>query len=121
MVSLDLPLPPSTNRLYRRAGSRIIKSAEYRAWIHEAGLFLVRQHPKPIKGRVSIGVTVGQTRKDLDNNAKGLLDLLVLHGVIEDDGPSIVRRINLSLDESIEGVRVTVSPFVADAREAVWG
>ena len=52
---------------------------------------------------------------------KPVTDLLVLHGVIEDDGPSIVRRINLSLDESIQGVRVTVSPFIADAREAVWG
>jgi Holliday junction resolvase RusA-like endonuclease len=111
MVSLDLPMPPSTNRLWRSVGQRVIKSEEYRRWLHVAGWRLKEQRARRVPGRVEVGLTVGKSTGDLDNRTKALLDLLVLHEVIEGDGPAIVRRIILAIDEEIEGCRVTVQPM----------
>lgn len=119
MVSLDLPMPPSTNRLWRSVGQRVIKSEEYRRWLHVAGWQLKEQRAGRVAGRVEVGLTIGKTTGDLDNRTKALLDLLVLHEVIEGDGPAIVRRIVLAIDESIEGCRVTVKPMALDSFQPI--
>lgn len=121
MVTLDLPEAPSTNRLWRKVGARIVKSESYRKWIAEAGWRLKEQKPRPIKGPVEISVLVGKSRGDLDNRCKSIFDLLVLHGVIEDDGPDIVRRIHLALDDAVEGCRITIKPFATTGAQALWG
>lgn len=122
MIVVHLPLPPSVNRLWRSVGRRVIKSPEYRAWINQAGYALNQQHPGSIKGRVELTYAVGKTRRDLGNLEKAATDLLVNHGVIEDDGPNIVRRIVSELDPSVgEGVRVTIRPYVSSPEQAVWG
>lgn len=125
MISIQLPLPPSTNRLWRRAGARIIKSKEYSAWITEAGWRLKEQRPGSIRGPVELSYRmsyrIGKTRRDLGNLEKAATDLLVLHGVIEDDGPSIVRRINLALDASVDGCVVTVRPHAEKRASAIVG
>src|SRR5262245_45511353 len=36
MIEFTLRLPPSANRLWRRSGRRIHKSADYTAWLREA-------------------------------------------------------------------------------------
>lgn len=118
-TSIDLPMPPSTNRLWRSIGPRVIKSAEYRKWITDAGWQLKAQRPCRVKGPVELGVVVGKSRGDLSNRVKALEDLLVLHEVIEGDGPGIVRRINLSLDESVVGCRVTVKPMPLGAFQPI--
>lgn len=111
MTTILLPMPTSTNRLWRSVGRRVIKSAAYRAWINEAGWRLKEQRPAPVKGPVSLSVTVGKTRSDLSNHMKAIEDLLVLHEIIEGDGPAIVRKINLDLDEAVTGCVVTIEPF----------
>lgn len=119
MISLDLPLPTSTNRLHKWAGKRVVSSPEYEAWIEEAGYRLNGQHPKPIKGPVELEYQVGKSRRDLGNIEKAATDLLVRHGIIEGDGPGIVRKISLALDASVEGVRVTITPLALDSFEPI--
>lgn len=112
MTTITLPHPVSTNKLWRVVGKqRVIKSKAYRAWLDEAGWRLKEQKPTPVKGPVSVTIVVGKSRRDLDNATKGLLDLLVAHQIIEGDGPACVRKLNLSVDESVDGVRVTIEPY----------
>jgi Holliday junction resolvase RusA-like endonuclease len=112
MITLTLPMPVSTNQLYRIVGKRLVLSAKYRAWIYEAGWELKRQKPGSIKGRVKISYVYGKSNIDLDNRKKSLLDLLKQHGVIEDDSPKFVCEEGPAvIDESVAGVRVTIEPF----------
>lgn len=112
VVTIELPMPVSTNRLWRSVGRKVIKSEAYRQWIIDAGWRLKQQRPPSFKCPVELSLTVGKTRSDLSNCLKSVEDLLVTHGVIAGDGPEIVRRINLALDESIQGCVVTIKPFV---------
>lgn len=121
MIVINLPLPPSTNRLWRSIGRRVIKSAEYRHWIEEAGWRLKEQRPGSIKGPVELSLLVGKSRLDLSNALKAVEDLLVTHEVIEGDGQAIVRRINLALDESVDGCRVMIVSFYSRAESRVVG
>ncbi len=91
-VTLFLPIPPSLNNAYVNVpGKGRVRSKAYNAWIEEAGwrLKIQRQaNPEVFKGAVVIDLTVERRRKgvgDLDNFIKPCLDLLVKHGVIEDD------------------------------------
>lgn len=121
MQTYTLPLPTSTNRNTRAVGGRIILSKAYREWIQAAGWELQAQRPTPIKGKVELQITIGKSRKDLSNHVKPIEDLLVRHNVIEGDGPQYVRHIVMSIDEAVEGCRVTVRPYAATAAEALWG
>src|SRR5262249_33814538 len=89
MPILDLPLAPSVNQLWRTGRGRIFRSAAYDAWRKEAGWALQAQRPGQVEGEVEISIALGRPdnrKRDLDNAAgKAVLDLLVLHRVIEDD------------------------------------
>src|SRR6516164_2018760 len=89
MPTIDLPLPPGVNRLWRSNRGRVHRSAPYAAWLREAGWSLLEQRPKAVPGCVSVTISAGKPdkrRRDLDNIAgKAVLDLLTKHGVIEDD------------------------------------
>lgn len=58
---------------------------------------------------VSTNALTFNRKNDLGNLEKGLTDLLVTHGLIEDDKPSIVRSITLSWSPYIKGARVMVT------------
>jgi crossover junction endodeoxyribonuclease RusA len=96
MSVIDLPLPPSVNRLWRSNRGRVHRSAPYAAWLKEPGWELVAQRPPHLTGGVSVSVSAGRPdkgRRDLDNIAtKAVLDLLVAHQVIADD--SMVAKIS---------------------------
>ncbi len=112
MIELELPFPPSVNGLFfNRKGGRT-PTAEYQAWQKQAGWELVLQKPEPIKGPVSLMYTFEDGRKaDLGNLEKPVSDLLVKHGLIEDDGPKIVKTISLMFSDRVKGVRVKVFQF----------
>lgn len=85
---LTLPFPPSTNGLFtnRRGGRASTK--RYLAWQEEAGWAIKRQCPLPESGPVSIHMLLGRPdkrKRDLDNLLKSPIDLLVKHGLIDDD------------------------------------
>src|SRR5262245_45045193 len=89
MTKIALPLPPSVNHLWRSGRGRVYRSPKYLAWIQEAGWDLATQRPKPVMGPVSISIAAGRPdgrRRDLDNASfKAVLDLLVVHRILQDD------------------------------------
>ena len=85
-----LPFPPSVNGLYTNVpGKGRVRTAAYRRWATAAGWEINRvRRGEPIIGPVSIGIDVrrkDRRKRDLDNLAKGVIDLLVKMGVIADD------------------------------------
>ncbi len=108
---LILPMPPSVNNLFMNVKRGRAITPEYKAWRLLAGLKLKSQHPKPVKGRVSVNCLTGKGATDLDNRWKALLDLLVEYGVIEGDGPGIVRELHMVIADRIEGIIVKVLPI----------
>lgn len=90
-LRFKLPLPPSANALWtvRRGTKQRIKTDAYRAWIVEAGwLIVAADWPQPtmLHGSVAISIEAPfSRRRDLDNAIKPILDLIVRHGLIEDD------------------------------------
>lgn len=83
-----IPAPPSTNNLfYNASGKGRVKTDRYRTWLSAAGWSLKEQRPVSVPGRVRISILMRQPRAnaDIDNRFKAPLDLLVLHGVIDDD------------------------------------
>ena len=92
-VTFVLPIPPGVNNLYptirTENGPKRVKSAEYRAWQHEAGWMV----PRAAKGIAPKWFRVGLVfdrpdkgnRADLEGRIKAVLDLLKKHDVIADD------------------------------------
>jgi len=118
-TTVELPLPPSTNALWRSNRGRVHRSRHYLAWLKEAGWQLKLQRPRKTPGPVAITIAAGrpdQRKRDLDNIAtKAVLDLLTAHQLIEDD--SRVASITASWDNTVSAgvVLVTVEPAMAAA------
>lgn len=88
MTVLELPIPPSTNKLFRNVpGVGRVKTSEYVRWSKSALMTMVVQKPKPVKGSVRVEITCRRVsrRRDIDNIIKPTLDILVRGGLIEDD------------------------------------
>jgi crossover junction endodeoxyribonuclease RusA len=89
MIRLELPLAPSTNRLWRVGkGGRMYRSAEYMAWLEEAGWMIKEQTKNQIFGSYIVHISAtkpDKRRRDLDNLLKATSDLLVKSRIVEDD------------------------------------
>lgn len=86
--TLQLPYPPSANRLWRAVNGRNIKSREYRDWLDEAGWAIRQQKPPAIKGHYRLTISAvrpDRRARDIGNLEKPISDCLVSAGVIEDD------------------------------------
>lgn len=112
-TELLLPMPPSVNALYanvRNVGR--VRTKAYRAWLSEAGWELLRQRPRPIKGRYHLRIFAArkQNRADLGNREKAISDLLVKHQVVSDD--SVAETIQLSWSDDVKSgwVRLELEP-----------
>ena len=116
MTSFNLPLPPSVNALYKNipkeCGGGRAKTRAYEDWITLARSELRKQRARPILVPVKIEYHVREkSRIDLGNHEKPLTDLLVFHGVIENDSKKYVRGILLEWSSEVPiGVRVTIKP-----------
>jgi Holliday junction resolvase RusA-like endonuclease len=91
---IDLPFPPSVHGLYRGGRWKGDISPEYKAWRDHAGLLLNRQAVASFSGPVRVFIRLvapDRRRRDSDNYAKAVIDLLVAHSVIPDDSNGIVR------------------------------
>lgn len=88
---ITIPFPPSTNSLWRAVKGRNIKSKAYREWEREAGyeiLVQTRGLDARIFGPVNVTIKLrkpDKRRRDVDNHIKAPLDLIVAHGLIDDD------------------------------------
>ncbi len=110
-MKYQLPRPPSVNGLFISAGKFRVKSPAYRMWIEQAEKHLLIQRIKRILGPVSIALVVeDQGRGDLDNLYKSVSDLLVKHGIIEDDARLVVRKISMEWG-AVSGCEVEIIPW----------
>jgi hypothetical protein len=103
MIALRLPLPPSTNALFfnRKKGAvghngkRLPgrgKTKAYKAWIENAGRYLMTQKPLPsIKGAFTLQVSLPSDVSIDADNLKAIPDVLKRYEIIEDDGPNFMR------------------------------
>ncbi len=110
VMIFELPFPPSVNSMYRNVAKRgRAKTAEYKAWIKEAGTALSRQmSEQEISGQVCLRIDLDKRRKgDCTNRAKAVEDLLVSHGILSDDSQKWVRRVDIGW-EDVQGCVVTV-------------
>lgn len=91
MITFTVPTPPSVNNLFVNVpGKGRVRSQRYQAWAHAAGWAMRIAGWNPpltlgFRGPVSVTILNGNARQDIDNCAKGILDLLTEMQVIEDD------------------------------------
>lgn len=114
ITSITLPFPTSLNANYgKHNGSRL--SERYKAWRDEAGYMLKAQRPKPVPGRVTVEIALvapDRRVRDGDNLVKSVLDLLVKHGVIEEDNNRFVRKGSFEWLDTGPACTVTVRPVL---------
>jgi crossover junction endodeoxyribonuclease RusA len=88
--------PPSANKLWQRTKHGMTKSAEYRAWLTEAGWQIKAQHIQPIAAPLQIALYApANGRRDLDNFCKPCLDLIVGLKLIDGDRFATVKKITM--------------------------
>jgi len=119
-ITLDLPFPPSMNSLWRKGRTGMYRSPRYMEWINAAGWELKRQKPGKIIGDYAIVVSLERKdnrRRDCDNFIKAISDLLVLHGVIEDD--SMAQSVTAMWVSDVTGCRVHLASVASDSRSSV--
>lgn len=112
-VGLRLPPPISTNAIWRayvrKGHATNIKSKEYRAWITIAGQELEAQRPGCVPGAYGLRIAVpSKCRIDLDNCCKGVIDLIVLHGVVEGDGPKHLQKLEVYRGSDPEAMQIQI-------------
>ncbi|MER2528720.1 MAG: RusA family crossover junction endodeoxyribonuclease [Candidatus Competibacter denitrificans] len=100
-IALDFPLPPSANKIWRRAGDRTVLSVPARRYRDAVAKIVFAERGKqgalavartglylPLVGRLSVTlalVPAKNNRRDLDNCFKAVLDALTHAGLWRDD------------------------------------
>lgn len=88
-VTVCLPFPPSVNNLHINVPGRgRVAAPEYRAWKKLAGAQLDIQRPRKVHGRYRAVMTFerpDRRLRDVCNYEKAASDLLVSHGIVDDD------------------------------------
>ena len=88
MVKFVLPLPETTNAIYRSSNRHWYTSSKHKDWFNKAGM-MVKVHwgnQKPIKGSLSVEILLYLKRdRDIDGSIKPILDLFQKLGVYEND------------------------------------
>ncbi len=107
-VMLDLPRPISVNRLWRTTkGGGWYPSAEYKAWKDEVGLIANANRIGCVSGPFAATIRIkARWRGDIDNVAKGLLDVLQALGVIQND--KLAQKIVIERSAEVEGMSVMI-------------
>jgi Holliday junction resolvase RusA-like endonuclease len=107
-VSFHLPEPPSANRWWRRAGTRIHLSPEARAYKQQAAILARNARVPKVAGPVRIEIIWTRSRKsgDLDKRLGVVLD--ALQGVCYTNDAQITHLIAERRDGGEPGLHVTV-------------
>ena len=122
--TLRLPLPPSTNALYRNVrGIGRVKAVGYKRWLVAAGAYGIVQ--KPLGGfphfALDFEIIVlipAKTRGDCDNRCKAAIDLCTAWQIISDDRHAQAVTIRRVLDMPADECRVTVRSVLPETVEA---
>lgn len=87
---IQLPYPPSANRLWRNVKGRMVKSAEYRTWLSAAVASCRGAVNVPGPYHLTITATrPDRRRRDIDNLIKPVSDALCAAGVVDDDSAAL--------------------------------
>lgn len=115
-VMLRLPLPPSSNRLWRVGkGGVVYKSDAYRRWLQTAGWECIVQRAQAgrIPGRYHLRLTVPEQAKDLDNAAlKAINDLLQQQRIVSND--KLCRRLGVQVDPARDASTLLVEAWAVE-------
>ena len=91
-ITIDLPLPVSSNRLWRSARGHVYRSKAYLTWIKNADAVVTiqkahfqRQTARLIDSWFTIDIALHGRASDGDNRIKAVLDYLQRIEVIKDD------------------------------------
>ena len=92
MVTLTLPFPVSSNRIWRNGNGRTYISPQYRAWKDQAYVAYIQQRKtvgSPVEGNFTYHIILDEKKRkqarDGDNRGKVVLDFLQSVGLIVDD------------------------------------
>ena len=84
--TLTLPLPPSTNGLFKNTLVSRAPTRAYRDWKKRAGVIVEAVQPQPLTGRYTLAIAVPRAmRGDVSNRIKAIEDLLVKLKLTDDD------------------------------------
>ena len=111
MISIELPWPPSVNRVWRNVKGKTLLSAEGRSYRALVGhhCLIKRIAGKRLAGRLSVKILVNppnKIRRDIDNLAKVPLDALTHAAVWIDD--SQIDELYIRRDEIKKGGFITI-------------
>jgi crossover junction endodeoxyribonuclease RusA len=122
-ITIDLPYPPSVNRIWRSTQKGVYRSPAYLEWIKQAGLHVISQKPhlvlRAISGPYALIVRLKprSPMADLDNCVKAISDLLQAHRFVDND--RLCRKILMLWDETLDvECRVTIRPTRRDLTKA---
>lgn len=119
-VILDLPYPPSVNKIWRKTRRGMTLSPEYRRWLDAADAFVyqgggARRFGK-ISGDFEAHITLDQNHPragDLDNRIKGILDFAQRIEVIAND--KFCQKLTVERGKAPEGCRLVLRARVSDS------
>ena len=109
--TVELPMPLSVNNLYinnPKTRGRF-PSPEYKDWKKDAAKMLAAQRARCAVGPVEIAITVQESRGDIDNRIKCVLDCLVENGIIDGDTAKTVRKVTAQWGD-VKGAIVEITP-----------
>lgn len=120
-IILDLPIPPSTNNIWRQGKQHVYINPVYAAWKKQAdatviivGLTTLGR----IEGRFTVLIQINESmvrsNRDLDNFTKVLLDYCRRIELVKDDNLKLCRSVTVRIDEETPpplGCRVTLTPL----------
>jgi Holliday junction resolvase RusA-like endonuclease len=111
MTTFVLPMPPSTNRIWRSGKGKVYRDKNYIQWIAIAGNMVKVARVKQVDPPYRVVYEYGRKdrrRSDLANREKALSDLLQKMGVITDDCEITDMRLRWSDEVEPGMVKITV-------------
>ena len=111
-ITLDLPIPPSVNRIRRIDWG---KYKDHQQWRLRTDLFLTAHGPRPapvrqITGAYELRIQIPEALSgiDLDNHCKALIDYLVSREFIPDDSRRYLRRLVVEWGSPTPACHITI-------------
>ena len=121
VLTIDLPFPPSVNRIWRKGKNGNIYLHEHvRSWKRVCDNFCLAAgwNKKPIDGAFTATITLSREKRsrvmDADNRIKVVLDWLQRAGIIEND--ALAEEVRVLWGEAPEGCRVSLRRGFQPAR-----
>jgi len=94
-----LTIPPSVNKIWRKSRhGGMHRSQNYSKWISLSRITLKTLEVPEWDGPVEVTIVIHggkswRSNRDIDNVPKGILDAMVLEGILVDDNCEIVQRL----------------------------